>query len=83
MKPDATLPNQMVLGWVTDLSAPGRAGKWHTRQGYCVEISNLHFLRARDALANGADEVFFVAQRTQPFSGAYYILIDEKSDTSG
>lgn len=79
MEADFTLSQILTLGWVHDLFNPACPGKWHTRKGYCIEVAQEHFECARRELAGGAKEVYFEAQRIQPFNGAYYALTKKKS----
>jgi hypothetical protein len=73
MKP-IFVPDLVTLGWVHDLCEPCMPGLWHSRQGYSVEVCEEDFLYACRERAEGADEVYFEAVRTEPFDGANYIL---------
>jgi hypothetical protein len=60
----------LEMAWLHDLCGPKAPGKYFSRQGYRVIVSDSDFRAAQFALAKGASDVLFGARRAD----GHYVL---------
>ena len=70
------LPDAIKLRWVHDLVSPSKPGKYFSRYGQRVIVSEQNYETAAAAFAKGAADVEFLASRKDTLNGKTYYLLE-------